>query len=340
MKTEYTFLFPSSEAFSSILVIGSFPNSTYDYYIAPRLGDAARKKLIYHNPHIENITKTAINPNQTLVIINRYITRTVVQWLEENQQLLTGIIWVVDDDFTAMISSFNVPFYNKIRPAQTLVHQKSLKKLVDHLIVSTNRLATHFHGWPVTVMPPVAHVAPDERIVDPRQLYYFAKMHKSEHAFLYPIVSSILKNHPDVHFTVTAKGRLAKKWLRLGSQVTVKSEISYLDYTHFLETLPTGGLFLVPLTKTKLNASRSDAKLIEIVKSGSAALIANERAYRRFLNEPETKAAKFTPLSGNIKDWIDAINVQLKNPDQANNNRMLIKNYLSKHYASRKMIVL
>lgn len=329
-------LYASSSLFSSILAVGAHPNSTFDLYIELRLSDEARRKLIYHNPHTENIHETKVNPNGCLVIINRYVTGELIRWLEQNRSNLAGILWLLDDDLTAMVFGCGVPLLNRVKPTTTLCYQNRLKALSAHVIVSTKRLAALYRDWSVIIMPPIAHIPTDNRPLNPHRLYYFAKMHSPEHAFLYPVVRDILRQHSQVQFTVTANGQWAKKWAAL-DRVNVTSELSYSEYLHFLQTLPTGGIFLVPLTHSWLNASRSSAKLIDVARSGSTALIADHPAYRKFLM---AKSVKEIGMKGIETDgWRMAIETHINAKDIAQKGQETIKNYINNTYRERQIIV-
>lgn len=331
-------VFPSPDAFSSVLVIGTQPNSTYDFYIIPRLGVTARKKLIYHDPRKEKLDDETFNPDDCLVIINRYVTGNVVGWIKRHRTRLGAVIWLLDDDLNAMVTSKSVPLLNRALPTRTLFHQKALKPLVDHMIVSTYRLAAIYADWPVVVAPPVIDLQTGQKLLDPSRLYYFAKMHGPEHAFLYPVIKNILEKHRQVRFTVTANGHWQRQWQKL-ERVHVIPEMSYAEFTYYLDTLPHAGLYLVPLTTSRLNASRSYAKLLDVAKSGSAGLVADHRAYRRFLADPYIQTAGIKGLDTSMQSWQNAIETLLRNHEQAEANRQAIATFVRQTYHARQMIV-
>ena len=161
-------------------------------------------------------------------------------------------------------------------------------------------------------------------------------MHGPEHRFLYPMVEYILANNEKATFTVTANGSWAKKWQRL-DRVTVLSEMSYAEYSYFLPTLDRGGIFLVPLMPTWLNASRSNAKLIDVVRSGSAAIVADHPAYRTFLNDEDVE--KGTTATLDVNKPIQTVEAILNNSEAAKANHQVLKNYVTKVYENRQMIV-
>lgn len=329
-------LYASPDRMSCILVVGKQPNSTYDLYIEPRLTVAARQKLTYFDPATDIFDDAKVKPDQCLVIINRYVTAKIMRWLEKHRPVLRGIIWLVDDDLRAMTFGRGITAKNRIRPALTLRYKRRLKAIVDHLIVSTRRLAAVYQDWPALVMPPVANINPIEKPIDQNQLYYFAKMHGPEHQFLYPVVARVLSDNKHAKFTVTANGFWAKKWQKL-ERVTVLPEMSYPEYSYFLQTLEHGGIFLVPLTPTWLNASRSNAKLIDAAKSGSAVIVANHPAYRTFLNDADAQQAAVAIFDENRPS--DTVEILLNSKHAKTANRQTLTTYVVNIYENRQMIV-
>lgn len=328
--------FSERDNISRVLIVGKMHNSTCDYYILPRISKLARRKIIYHDPYKQGRVDKTIDPNGCLVIINRYVNRFIIRWLEQNRDRCAGIVWVVDDDFQAMFASKSVSLINKIRPTITMFYQNRMKSLVDYILVSTERLATLYHDWPILVCPPVVEVKHEKRPIAVNQLYYFAKMHGPEHAFLFPIISKILDRIPDAHFTVIASGKWRRKWASL-RRVNVLPEMDYNEYNLFLKNLPTGGIFLVPLTRSKLNASRSDAKLIEVICSGSTAIIADERAYRRALLDFDQNNAS-CKAKMNTDDWVFQLELLSQNPMMAEINRDVISRFMKKRWSEKNMI--
>lgn len=331
-------LYPSAERFSSILVFGSSPNSSEQYYILSRLSPEARVKVVHHDPFAQSPLATDLKVDNALVIINRYITRGMVVWLKRHHARLSGLVWVLDDDLRAMTYSNSVPARNKVKPALTLFNQRSLLPMVDHMLVSTNRLKAIYADWPVRVTPPVTEAPVQTRPLDIRHMYYFAKMHGPEHEFLRPVMQRILGLHKDASFSVIATGKTARRWKRI-ERVKVIPEMGVEAYENFLAALPSGGLFLVPLVRNRINASRSDAKIIEIVKSGSAGLIANARAYRRVLNDDSIRTAGISGVASDEDSWVDAIDKLLSSPNHAERNRSALRNFARQRFEKRLLIV-
>ncbi|MBA4783771.1 MAG: hypothetical protein H2045_11205 [Rhizobiales bacterium] len=326
---------PSAGSVGRVIVISAQPNSTYDLYIAPRLSPEAMAKSVLIDPFREDIDRALPVAEGDFVIINRYVTRRVMDWLVRMRPRLAAVVYVLDDDLSAMVRDPDMPFLNRVRPAITLWHLKRLQGLVSRLLVSTPALGRDFASWGALVVPPVADLgASDPRPLDVNQIYYFAKMHAREHAFLRSVIAALMDRHKAAHFTVTApKGPIAAAW-RSVPRVSVVDEIAYADYAGYLASLSAGGLFLLPLMTTRLNRSRSSAKLIEAARSGSAPLVSDHDAYAAY--RAATGAPGLPPV---MDDWIARIEERMRDPVLAMNERDKLRAYLADDYARRGLIV-
>lgn len=318
----------------SVLVIGTSPNSTYDYYIAPRLSPDARAKTVRIDPWRERIGDKAPPPLGCAVIVNRYITPGTLFWIERHRRKLAAVFWVLDDDLGAMVRDASVPLAIKARPALTLALSPFLKSLCDRIFLSSEGLKRHFANAATTVIPPLADLSKiAEKPFERGLLRYFGKMHGPEHAFLYPLIEEILHANSNLRFEVIANGRWGRRWSGL-PRVTVFEEVPYADYPAFLDALPAGGLFLAPLSRSRLNESRSSAKLIEIARSNSAAILADHRAYKA---DVHLESVPFCPPGRAA--WRTAIEAALNDPRALEENRRAVRAALEKNWNERRFIL-
>ena len=321
----------------SVLVVGARANSTTDLYILPRLSKSARDKVIYLNPHRESERLESFVPKGCLVIISRYVNRSVVSWLKKYRNELAGVVWVVDDDYRAMVANKSVPLLNKIKPVLTLQLQFSLKNIVDYVLVSSKQLYSIYSDWPVVLCAPLTRVPETVSDLNPKQFYYFAKMHAPEQEYLFKVISKVLTVQPEIQITVIANKRWVNKWRSL-ERVTAYPEMEYRKYCSFLDALEVGGVFLVPLTESHLNASRSDAKLVDVVRTGSAAFLADQPAYAEAL--ALLSANQLTGYTSHMSEdvWIAEIVRLSQNPEVVEKNRRVIAGLMRERWMSRFMI--
>lgn len=318
---------------NAIYIIGSPQNSTFELYIAPRLSKKAHRKCIFIDCHHQKAREVAPKPANSMVIINRYVTREIITWLTENRSGLNAIFWLIDDDLAAMLIDRSIPLLNKIRPGATLYFKRNLTKLADHIFVSSKTLAQKFPDASVSILPPVFNFeSMQDRKFNSRQLLYFAKMHTHEHSFLYPIVKQVLARNKNTHFEVIATGSWARRWRSL-DRVTVLPEMNYPAYKAFITNRKYGGLFLVPLQPTRLNASRSFAKLLDVAATGSAGIVSNHKAYQDFLETSE-----YPTVSYQKEDWIEHIERLIHQPEKAKQHHDQLKALLQDEFNKREMI--
>lgn len=324
--------FPAIADISRIVVFGKNPNSSYDFYIAPRLSDNANAKISF--VEIESFQESSLPKNieGMFVIVNRYITPKLLRWIRKNHNKLTGVIWFLDDDLDAMVKSSSIPLIKKIRPLQTLFLSRKFKPFVDCLILATDPLKDRYRSWPAIVVPPVVNIeqANTSRI-NPKKMFYFAKMHAAEHQFLFPLIKYIINKYSDATFTVVANKKWKKRWSRL-HRVTVIPEMGYAEYSSFLDSLEEGGTFLIPLTNSLLNDARSDAKIIDTVRSGSIPLFSTAKAYSEILEYDQNIARAKTE-----KQWIETLEKIFEFSEFYKSTNLSCERFLSMRYKSRRV---
>lgn len=268
------------------------------------------------------------------LLINRYINRRVLNAIKRYRTQIDSIGYLVDDDLQAMIYDPSIPIRHKIRPAQTEFFLGRNASLFDQFYASTPPLAKllaekYSLKQAPLVLPPIEKLPPaSTKPIDANRLYYFAKMHSHEHKFLFPIVQKVLEKAPKASFDVIAVGQWAKKWKSI-DRVTVHPEMDVTSYRGFIEQLPVGGIFLLPLMNTQLNASRSDTKLFEVVISGSTVIAANHPAY---INAPTTK------LTANQDIWVSEILNKMQSSDLIHEHQTLRQYLINRAHTQRVAI--
>lgn len=324
--------FPAIADISRIVVFGKNPNSSYDFYIAPRLSDKANAKISF--VELETFQESSLPKNieGMFVIVNRYINPKLLRWIRKNHHKLTGVMWFLDDDLDAMVKSSSIPFLKKIRPLQTLLLARNFKPFVNCLVLATKPLKDQYHSWPTMVIPPVVNIKQvNTSRINPKKMFYFAKMHAAEHRFLFPIINYIINKYSDATFTVVANKQWKKRWSQL-PRVTVIPEMEYEEYSSFLDTLEEGGTFLIPLTNSLLNDARSDAKIIDAVRSGSIPLFSVAKAYGEILEYDQNIARAKTE-----KQWIETLEKIFEFSEFYKSTNLSCERFLSMRYKSRSI---
>lgn len=265
------------------LVFTSRTNSTCAYYIAPRLPGGFEEVINGRLP---------MDHRGRDVVLNRYAGGRLLRQLERARPALGTIAYVLDDDLAAMVASPSVPPHLKVNPAMTWLRLRRILRLADRVFVATEALAELIDHPEVRIVPPVADLpAPDPQRQNPSHIAYFAKMHGPEHRFLLPILRKVLEAVPGARFTVIAEGRWLRRWHAVPG-VAAHGLMRFTDYLRFAAELE-AGIALAPLLPSRLNAARSGAKRLEIVRAGAAGVFSDQSAFgafageMRLANEPE-----------------------------------------------------
>lgn len=317
-----------------ILIISSKTNVSLEYYITPRLSENAKIRTKYFDPFSDDYSLLPRQIDGLLIIINRYVSTQITSWLLKHSKQFTGVLWLIDDDFLAMTTDFSVPVVNKYRPFQTILQTKKLRKITDCLLLSNNSLGRRYNNWPYVVIEPVAKVDCQlNRSLNTKSLYYFAKMHGPEHGFIFPIIEHIQTEYSDTEFNVIADGIWKRKWEKL-PRVNVHSEMQYSCYLEFLAKLPSGGIYLVPLTPSCLNHHRSDSKIIDVVRTGSAPVFSDISAYSKLLT-----ASPDLPRARSQHQWVKIIKLMIEDIETAQKARNEAARLLRNRFTSLKYIV-
>ena len=272
---------------SRILVVGKFPNPTFDYYFSARL--AAPGMPAFNLVDIRKFDAEAIAPEDSFVIIVRYSSSAVSKWLIKHREALSGIALFLDDDIAAAITSTDASFGYRYRLLRNCVLPlRMLKEVVSQVWVSTDTLAARLQYANVLVVPP----APDDTVLQSPPLlnatrpgssvsvaFHATAIHASEHKFLLPVVAEVLHSCPSVTFEVVASGKSAKLWSSLrNNRILIKPQLPWRDYLRE-QTRPID-IMLVPVAPSRLNDCRADTKRIDAVRVGAAAVLSDCNAYR------------------------------------------------------------
>ncbi|MEO0496415.1 MAG: hypothetical protein AAF141_03455 [Pseudomonadota bacterium] len=319
----------SCDDIEQIVVIGSWPNSSFSYYLEPQFEHlpAASIRLLnrYLAPHTvpddapscyqRNPETGALN-TRTIVVINRYVKGSMLRWVENNRRHIAALVYFTDDDMAAMARDKSVPLIKKQQPLKTIAHWRKLMSTVDCVVASTKELAGRIEHPNKIILPPVLHPMPAQNgRSDPNHVAYLAKMHKAEHAFLQPIIEKCMAEHDQMRFSVIAEGQSERAWRRIARRIGpdrlhVVGPQTLNGYFRFLQSLD-AGISLAPLEDTPLNRARSATKRYDAVRLGAAGLFADLTPYTGYGHQTGEIYLPARP-----DDWQEAISVLMSDRKQ------------------------
>lgn len=265
-----------------VILFGRHPNPTADYYFLARL--SAMYGADYHLADIRNADFAELDPEGAFIIICRYASSRVLNWISKNDGVLAGVGLFLDDNIPAIITGEDADlhyrfflFYRALLPLQRL------NRYLDFVWVSTPRLARSLDHVSALVLPP----SPPRNLWDtPRSIntgqdvliaYHATSVHYSEHMFLRPVIAKVLVERPQARFEVFASKRAAGIWQDM-ERVVVRAPTTWSEYLE--ETRErTIDIMLVPLTPSIVNDCRSPTKRIDVARAGAAAIFSACEAY-------------------------------------------------------------
>ncbi len=271
-----------------IVVFARLPNPTIDYYLTARL--AAPGMPPFRIVDIRDPTVAGLEPDGTFVLICRYASKKVVTWIERHAERLAGVGFFTDDHLGAVITGTEATVgYRLFLLARGVAPLRRLNRHIDMLWVSTRALADSIGVEGIGVLPPAPHPEVWETSRDPTRggetaddeaikiVYHATDVHLREHAFLAPIMESVLAQRPNVVFEVTADHRAGRYWKSM-DRVTVTGPTSWPEYLERTRREP-ADIALVPLLYSRANVARAGTKRIDVVRLGAAGIYSRSHAY-------------------------------------------------------------
>lgn len=292
---------------SRIIVIGKFPNPTFDYYFAARLAMPGTPPV-----ELVDIRDKAppLEAEGSLVIIIRYTSIAISRWIRRNKRLLAAVVLFVDDDIAgAIISSEATRGYRYRLLRQSIIPLNVLIGSIDELWVSTEILKKRLAYASPRLLPPapgrgaiVPTVPSSYCLGDPETVtiaYHATAIHMQEHNFLMPVIEAVLKARPSVVFEVVSNAQNASRWRKLDDKrVIIKPPLGWHDYLK--EQTKQIDIMLVPVAPSQLNECRADTKRIDVVRVNAAALLSDCTAFR-----PAEEGERLLPYERDV--WISHI---------------------------------
>jgi hypothetical protein len=295
-----------------VILFGRHPNPTADYYFSARLSSVYGPN--YHLADIRNTDFEKIDPNGAFVIVCRYASSHVLDWIAKHDEKLAGVGLFLDDNIPAVITGEDADiayrfflFYRALWPL------RRLNRYLDIVWASTPRLATYLTHVVAIVLPPSppgslwktthADNAGDDVLI----AYHATSVHHSEHLFLRPIIAEVLAKRPQAKFEVFAGKSAARIWQDM-ERVVVRTPTSWSDYLN--KTMQRRiDIMLVPLTPSLVNDCRSPTKRIDVARSGAAGIFSACEAY----GWSSAEAEMLLPYEPNA--WTNAIMALVDSPE-------------------------
>lgn len=275
---------------SRVLVVGKFPNPTFDYYFAARL--SAPGMPPFQLLDIRSFDSNTVEADGTFVILIRYASKAAARWLGENRARLAGVAVFLDDDIAALVLGREASLGYRYRLMRdSILPLRTLRGMIDELWVSTETLARRHSYADPTILPPAPSlatlpVAAQAVTQDACPLqtvtlaYHATAIHVEEHRFLAPIIRQVLQLRKHAEFEVFAEGRSAKLWLGLDlDRVMVRRPLPWQKYVEE-NCHRSVDIMVVPVAPSQVNDCRAETKRIDIARLKAAAILSDCPAFQ------------------------------------------------------------
>lgn len=268
-----------------ILVVGKFPNPTFDYYFLARL--AAPGMPPHECVDFRRFDPSTFDADNVYVIIVRYASKAVTDWIRKNRQTLAGVAVFVDDDMAGLVLGHEASIAYRYRLlSQSLFPLRRLDGVIDELWVSTPVLAERLRYAKPLVLPPAPEM--EAGVAGPigatsgsvTIAYHATAIHVEEHRFLVPVIRAVLSARAHARFEVVAEGRTAQLWLATGlDRLTICQPLPWPDYLRESRRRQID-IMIVPVAPGEVNDCRAETKRIDIARAGAAAVLSDCPAFR------------------------------------------------------------
>lgn len=289
-----------------IVVFGRHPNPTSDYYFAARL--AAPGMPSHQFADIRDDDFSSIDPDGAFVIVCRYASRAILDWIDQQKSRIAGVGLFLDDDIPSVFVSNGADMaYRYFVLRHALLPLRRLNRHLDIVWASTPNLAKRLKHAKAVVLPPAPptslwetpHPLARNKSNEITIAYHATALHVEEHTFLSPIIHAVLAARQNTRFEVFAGRETAAIWADT-DRVTVRKPIPWSTYLEEASSRKID-IMLVPLARSTVNDCRAPTKRIDVARMGAAGIFSISHAY----GEPGSDGEILLPY--NAIAWQNAI---------------------------------
>lgn len=311
-----------------LVVLISGRNPTFDYYIAPLLGDMLQ--LIINMKRLGERETVAITRSGDYVLAYRYIS---FQWARHPGQAthLAGFGFFFDDDYAAFIADRSVPMpycLDVARPAALPL--RNVGRAITDVFVSTDVLQKRFWRAKARISHPIPgaedlQALPREHDRPLRIVFHAQLSHLVDHAHAATILQGVSEGGCNVVIEVIGPERARGIWAGIPC-VDFRAEFGWPAYRVHTQQMG-ADLLDAPMRDTPLNQARAATTAVDAVRMGAAAMLpdlppyrglagsafligggpeARQDAIRALIADSAARAASAARLRSEVSSWRDA----------------------------------
>jgi glycosyltransferase involved in cell wall biosynthesis len=264
----------------TVLILEYGSNPSTDYYIMPRVASldavALRTVDMRRTP-----PEAVVIPDQTFVVIVRYLTSSWGHYLGREKGKLTGVAYFLDDDLALAIKAPGLPLRYRYKVLRLFQSKRALlSSICSRIWVSTRYLAERY-GLPASAVlepQPVVCAAIKAPIT-----YFYAgtAAHWREFVWLQAIVKAVQESSLDLTFVTFGDVKIRRLFERF-PRVICLHPVPWRTFVDSLSILQLD-IGLAPLIDSRFNRGRSYTKFYDITRMGAVGIYTDVPPYSGFV---------------------------------------------------------
>ena len=267
----------------TVLILEYGSNPSTDYYIKPRVAslDAAVVKTV----DMQATRPGSVTiPDQTFVVIVRYLTSSWGRHLVRAKPRLTGVAYFLDDDLASVLQVPGLPLRYRYKILRLFQAQRGLlSSLCSRIWVSTIYLAERY-GLPASAVLDPRPIVNEREYMKPITYFYAGTAsHWREFVWLRELVKSLQESSNELTFLTFGDGKIRKLFQEF-PRVLCLHPVPWRTFVESLSVMQLD-IGLAPLVDGKFNSGRSHTKFYDITRLGAVGIYANTDPYANFVRE-------------------------------------------------------
>jgi hypothetical protein len=286
------------------LVVEERPNPSSDYFVMPFLARSGcsvkRLRLADALPRPEEL-------DGATVVFVRYVSRDWYRLVNAQRARIAGLVFFMDDDLLDPLASRGLGWRYRLKLLRMATRYGTwLRGQETELWVSSHYLEEKYKAWnPRLVRPtPIPVAAPGCRV-----FYHGTASHRSEAAWLRPVMERVLAAEAQVFFEIVGGREVARRYRGL-ERVNLVHPMKWPAYQAFLGS-GRRDIGLVPQLAHPFNWARSYTKMFDITRSGAVGVYTASTACAEVVRDGiDGLVVEMDPDA-----WVDAILKLARQPE-------------------------
>lgn len=240
--------------------------------------------------------------NDDIIIIIRFISRSLQAILTGQIHKFSHIIYFMDDDLLDPLALHDLPKqYRKKLLKKSAEQHRWLTRHCDNVWVSTAYLESKYAHLKALFLgsKPSKEMLESGNFV--KIAYHGTSSHQEEKKWLFPVISKVLASCPNVVFEIFGEHEVYKLYRQL-PRVSVLHPMSWENYLEYTKSHSID-IGLAPLLDSKFNQARGAVKYFDFIRMNAVGIYSNVSPYADvIIHDVNGQLISNSPL-----EWVSAI---------------------------------